>query len=157
MSGLRFDSTVHRMFIKMPATSQSGSHIVRLITMVRGLGCCRKARCIGDFLPWVWVRLTRQTVPGLKTRPPTPNFIATKGLVSWFCVCSSWSKVTRWSGDVIWRTVKKNFNAVSTTARGLRCCFQTTCSIFIAKTQQIIPCLPHFLLLNEHSSRPDEF
>ena len=43
-----------------------------------------------------------------------------------------------------------------TTARGLGCCFQTPCSISIAKTQQIIPCLPHFLLLNEHSSRPDE-
>ena len=38
----------------------------------------------------------------------------------------------------------------------LRCCFQTPCSISIAKTQQIIPCLPHFLLLNEHSSRSDE-
>ena len=43
-----------------------------------------------------------------------------------------------------------------TTACGLRCCFQTPCSISIAKTQQIIPCLPHFLSLNEHSSRPDE-
>ena len=43
-----------------------------------------------------------------------------------------------------------------TTARGLGCCFQTPCSISIAKTQQIIPCLPHFLLLNEHSSRPNE-
>ena len=26
----------------------------------------------------------------------------------------------------------------------------------IVKTQQIITCLPHFLLLNEHSSRNDE-
>ena len=43
-----------------------------------------------------------------------------------------------------------------TTAHGLRCCSRTPCSISIAKTQQILPCLPHFLLLNEHSRRPDE-
>ena len=36
--------------------------------------------------------------------------------------------VARWSGDVIWRTGKKNFNAVShNSARP--CCFQTPCSI----------------------------
>ena len=52
---------------------------------------------------------------------------------------------------------RKILTPYPTTARGLRCCFQTPCSISIAKTQQIIPCLPHFLLLNEHSSRPDEF
>ena len=33
-----------------------------------------------------------------------------------------------------------------------RCCFQTPCSISIAKTQQIIPCLPRFPLLNEYSN-----
>ena len=51
---------------------------------------------------------------------------------------------------------RKILTPYPTTARGRRCCFKTPCSISIAKTQQIIPCLPHFLLLNEHSSRPDE-
>ena len=51
---------------------------------------------------------------------------------------------------------RKILTPYPTTARGLRCYFQTSCNISIAKTLQIIPCLPHFLLLNEHSSRPDK-
>ena len=60
------------------------------------------------------------------------------------------------SGDVFGGLGRKILTPYPTTARGLKCCFQTPCSFSIAKTQQIIPCLPHFLLLNEHSSRPDE-
>ena len=51
------------------------------------------------------------------------------------------ANTARWSGVVIWRTGKKNFNAVShNRARPYWCCFQTPCSISIAKTQQIISC-----------------
>ena len=51
---------------------------------------------------------------------------------------------------------RKNLTPYPATAHGLRYCLRTPCIISIAKTQQIIPCLPRFLLLNEHSSRPDE-
>ena len=65
-------------------------------------------------------------------------------------------QVIWWRNLEEWEEISHSRNTYPTTARDLRCCFQTPCSISIAKTQQIIPCLPHFLLMNEHSSRLDE-
>ena len=67
------------------------------------------------------------------------------------------TKLTRWSGDVIWRTGKKNFNAVSHKPRAALGVVSKLPAAFPSpKLNRSFLCLPHFLLLNEHSSRPDE-
>ena len=73
MSGLRFDSTVHRMFIKMPATSQSGSHMVRLITMAGARAVAGRQDVLVISCPGFGFCLTRQTVSGLKILTPDPK------------------------------------------------------------------------------------